>query len=140
MNKSLYVLLKTRKLMKKILSLKFCGTVEHVSTDRNGAHIRLSAYKKYDLINNVNIDLSHKICADIGYWNGYDYDSKMARTIRSLKEGDHIAVSIERNKGLFGNVEEKVSVENYTIEGYEHLSEAQDLSAFKNPKNEIHEH
>ena len=120
--------------MKKILSLKFCGTVEYVSTDRNGSHIRLSAYKKYDLINGVNIDVNYKICADIGYWNGYDYDSKMATVLRSLKEGDHVAVFIEKNKGIFGNVEEKVKVENYTIEGYEHLSEARDLSAFKTPK------
>lgn len=138
MNKSLYVLLKTRKLMKKILSLKFCGTVEYVNTDRNGAHIRLSAYKKYDLINDVSIDVKHKICADIGYWNGYDYDSKAARTIRNLKAGDNIAVFIERNKGFFGNVEEKIRVENYTIEGYENLSEVQDLSDFKNPQSAIH--
>ncbi len=127
--------------MKKILSLKFCGTVEHVSTDRNGAHIRLSAYKKYDLINGVNIDVNHKICADIGYWNGYDYDSKMATVLRSLKEGDHVAVFIEKNKGFFGNVEEKVKVENYTIEGYEHLSEAEDLSAFRDPESgAVHEY
>ena len=117
--------------MKKILSLKFCGTVEHVSTDRNGAHIRLSAYKKYDLINDVNDDVSHKICADIGYWNGYDYESKTAGIIRSLKEGDHVAVFIEKSRGLFGNIEEKISVENYTLKNYENLSEALDLSALK---------
>ena len=127
--------------MKKILSLKFCGTVEHVCADRNGAHIRLSVYRKYDLINGVNIDVNHKLCADIDYWNGYDYESKTAGIIRSLKEGDHVAVFIEKSKGFFGNIEEKIKVENYTIEGYEHLSEAEDLSAFKNPESDaVHEY
>jgi hypothetical protein len=117
--------------MKKVLSLRFCGTVEHVCTDRNGAHIRLSAYKKYDLLNDVSINVSHKICVDVGYWNGYDYETKTAAVVRSLREGDHIAVSIEKTESFFGGQREEIKVENFTLENYENISEAQDLSALK---------
>lgn len=107
--------------MKKILSLKVCGTIEYVNADRNGAHIRLSVFKKSDLLNNVCSNVSERCSLDLGYWNGYDYESRMAIVIRSLREGDTVELSIEKSKGLFNNVEESVEVRNLTIEGYKKL-------------------
>lgn len=113
--------------MKKFFSMMFCGEVEHVNYDRNGAHIRLNLFEKRGLLSNVKVKVEHKACISLRYWNGYDYEKKLADQIRALAKGDVIAICINKYKGFLGRVEEEISISNHTLENYEILDEAGDL-------------
>ena len=117
--------------MKKIFSMMFCGEVEHVNYDRNGAPIRLNLSEKKDLLNDVKVEVEHKACISLHYWNGYDYEKKLADQIRALAKGDIIAVCINKYKGFLGRVDEEIFISNHTLENYEVLDEAGDLLTWK---------
>lgn len=117
--------------MKKIFSMMFCGEVEHVNYDRNGAHIRLNLFEKRDLLNGVKVSVEHKSCISLHYWKGYDYEKKLADQIRSLVKGDVVDIRIDKYKGLWGRQEEEISISNQTLEGYEALNETDDLLSWK---------
>lgn len=114
-----------------MFSMMFCGNVEHVNYDRNGAHIRLDLFEKRDLLNGVKVEVEHKACISLRHWSGYDYDDELASQVRSLVKGDVIAVCIDRYKGFLGRVDEKISIRNHTLEDYEPLDETEDLLAWK---------
>lgn len=117
--------------MKQFFSMMFRGEVEHVSYDRDGAHIRLNLFEKKDLLNNVKLNVEHKACISLHYWNGYDYEKKLADQIRSLVKGDVISISIEKSKGFLGREEVEISICNHSLEDYEVLDDAEDLLAWK---------
>ena len=113
--------------MKQIFSMVFCGEIEHVNYDRNGAHLRLNLLEKKDLLNNVEVSTEHKASLSLPYWNGYDYEKKLSDQIRSLVKGDVVTITINRYKGFLGREEEEISIRNYTLETYEALEKSDDL-------------
>ena len=119
--------------MNKFYSMRFLGTVEHVNYDRNGAHIRLNLLQKEDVLKKVKVQVEHRASLSLHYWQGYDYESNLADQIRSLAIGDSITVCVDKYKGFFARVEEKVVIYNHTLEDYEDLDASDDFRG-KNPE------
>ena len=114
-------------IMKRISFMRFKGTVEAINYDRNGAHLRMHLKSKEDCLRHIEVQADNSGYIDLCYWNGYEYDGEVAKTIRSLNADDNIEVTVVKTKNFFGQLETEVQVKNLATDKYENLIENDDL-------------